>query len=178
MKTNKVKNTKIKEIIIKFSLSITFTIFAVILFNWGITEIKSPTPFGVISNSFLSDVKILGIWFLLSLLSVILVIPFVLLLKNTLHKYARNRLTITNIFPDSTHENRIVVTASFNGQKTRKYLLLSEVTDNSVFVMDLSTFKLFFAKLDTNIPLEKIKETKNMPKKLQHSLHRIAWNKK
>lgn len=172
------KAKKEKRAIIDLILGTFLLGFGITLFIWGYKQISSPTPFGVTAETLSGDGTIIGDWMIVFFVSFSLTIPFMFALRNLLHIMARTVITIDEVHQETAQNSHIVVSGYKNSDNIKKkFLLLSEITDSATLVLDLSNFKLFFAKIETNLSVRDIKELKITNKKLLYTLNKDAWSK-
>ena len=174
-KRMKSKNNKTK---IELIISCILVFAGVSLFSWGISELKSPTPWGVNAQNVINQGNILGYWLLCTWFSFLLCIPFIQTMWNLVHKKTKNTLTITYVVPNSIKNNRCTVYGVLNNNKEEKlYLLLNEVNNGAVFVADLKTLKIKVCKIATTLTTEEMREVSAFaPKRLTLALSRSIKN--
>ena len=170
-KNNNNNKKTLKNLIFAGILAIT----SILLLNWGLSEISSETPFGITPINYFKTGQIMSYWLILGMFCTAMFCPLYFTIRNLLHSYAKNKIFIHSVHSESMKNNRIIVTATTNKDNIcRQYLLLSEVTSGSVMVLNLTTFKIFFAKIETTLNTNEIKKLK-APKKLTYVLNKKAW---
>ena len=177
MRKERLSQRKNKRVLKEFIYASILAVISIILLNWGLTELASEKPFGVNPINHFKLGQIIGYWLILGSFCTGMFFPLYLAIRNAIHTYAKNTIFIHSVHSESMKDNRIIVTAHTNKDKIhRQYLLVSEVTDGAVIAVNLTTMRMFSAKIETTLDVTEIKKL-NAPKKLTYALNKKAWEK-